>query len=131
MTFPAAVTTGLAVGLWLSGYRPAGLGVAIGGATGIVITATWLVGAIASFDRPGVTALGLTMGLWPIRLALLFFAAGTGAIFGAEPISLVFALFGTYVAGHIVEALVLEALARAVRPPPATPPDPAPGSNPG
>ncbi len=118
LTIPAAVTTGAAAALWLSGHRPTGLGVAIGGAAGIVITATWLAGAVVSFDRPGVTALGLTMGLWPIRLALLFFAAGSGAIFGAEPIAMALALFATFVAGHVVEALVLDALARAVRPPP-------------
>ena len=118
LTLPAAITTGAAVALWLSGHRPTGLGIALGGATGVVITATWVVGSIVGFDRPGSAALGLTMGFWPIRLALLFFAAGTGAIFGAEPISLVLALFGTYIGGHVVEALVLDALARAVRVPP-------------
>lgn len=119
LTIPAAITAGAAVGLWLSGLRPSGLGVAIGGATGVVITATWVFGALASFDRPGFAALGMTMGLWPIRLALLFFAAGSAAIFGAEPISTVLALFATYIGGHVVEALVLDALARAVRPRPS------------
>lgn len=118
LALPAAMTAGTAVALWLTGHRPSSLGVAIGGTTGIVITASWLIGALISFDRPGVTALGLTMGLWPIRLALLFFAAGSGAIFGVDAIALVLALFATFVAGHVVEALVLDALARAVRPPP-------------
>lgn len=120
LTIPAALTAGTAAGLWSSGFRPAGLGVAIGGATGVVITATWVVGSLVGFDRPGSAALALTMGLWPIRLALLFFAAGSGAIFGVEPISMVLALFATFVGGHVVEALVLDALARAVRKPPTT-----------
>lgn len=114
----AAATAAATVALGLTGHGPSALGAALGGSAGVVITATWLFGALASFDRPGTTALGLTVGLWPIRLALLFFAAGAGAIFGAEPIALVLAFFGTSVAGHVVEALVLDALARAVRPSP-------------
>ncbi|MCO5165393.1 MAG: hypothetical protein M9894_03375 [Planctomycetes bacterium] len=115
LAIPLGVAGIVSAALFATAHPAAGMGVAIGGITGLLITATWVFGALFAFDRSGGALMGLTMGLWPIRIALLFVAAALGAVLGVEPISLVVTLFLTHVAGHVVEAMVLDALARSVR----------------
>lgn len=115
LAIPLGVSGAVSAALFATSHPAAGMGVAIGGLTGLLITATWVFGALFAFDRSGGALMGFTMGLWPIRIGLLFAAAALGAFLGVEPISLVVTLFLTHVAGHVVEATVLDALARTMR----------------
>lgn len=119
LTAPAALAAATAAGLLAAGHRGPALGVALGSGAALVITASWVVGALATFHRSGNALLGFTIGLWPLRIAVIVLTAAAGMILAAEPISLVLALVVTHVWGHLVEALTLDALARAGRLPPS------------
>lgn len=118
-TFPVLVGAVVTAGLVSTDHRAVALGVAIGVATGLLLTATWVVGALVTFHRRGDLLLLATLGLWPVRIIILFLVAALGWYVEAEPFSLVTALFATHVYGHVVEAHALDALARAARRPPA------------
>jgi hypothetical protein len=116
---PAALAAATAAGLLAAGHHGPAIGVALGAGAALVITASWVVGALATFHRPGAALLGFTIGLWPLRIALIVLTAAAGMILAAEPVSLVLSLVVTHVWGHVVEAATLGALARAGRLPPS------------
>jgi hypothetical protein len=126
LAIPAAVAASVVAGLFAAGHRGPALGVTLGAGAALLITASWVVGALATFHRSGAALLGFTVGLWPVRIALIVLTAAAGMILAAEPISLVLSMVVTHVWGHVVEATTLDALAQAGRAA-AKPPDPPSG----
>lgn len=116
LAVPAAVGVALTIALLGSGRRAEGLGVALGVGAGLLLTATWVVGALATFHRRGDVLLLATLGLWPLRVAFLVVVASIGTILGADPFALIVSLVATHVYGHLAEAQALGALADAARP---------------
>lgn len=115
LALPAALAAVAAAALAAAGHRGPAIGVGLGAGTGLAITASWLLGALVTFHRSGGALMGFTVGLWPLRIALLFLTAAAGTLLQAEPISLVLSLLATHIWGHVVEALTLDALAQAAR----------------
>lgn len=113
LALPAALATSVVAGLFAAGHRAPAIGIALGAGAALVITASWLLGALLTFHRSGGALLGFTVGLWPVRIALIVVTAAAGMILQAEPISLVLSLVVTHVWGHVVEATTLDALVQA------------------
>ncbi|RMG06342.1 MAG: hypothetical protein D6731_26010 [Planctomycetota bacterium] len=96
-----------------------------------VVTATWTLGALATFGSSQRSFLVATVGALPLRLLWVLGCAWTAAQLGLHLASFVAALVPTLVAGHVLEAWTFGALAAASEPPPPFPPerpDPVQGS---
>lgn len=94
-----------------AGHDAIALGIVIGHAGAQLVTGTWLVGAILSYDRPNDAFLKATIGLSPLRLILLAAVVGLGLWLGDPDTSALFlALVATHLAGHVIEGLVLRRL---------------------
>ena len=101
----------LALAYLRAGHEALALGVLVGHAGAQLVTCTWLVGAILTFDRPNDAFLQATLGLSPLRLILLAGVVGCALwLADPNPNALFFSLVGTHLAGHVIEALVLRRL---------------------
>jgi len=102
------------------------LGIVVGHLAAQVVGLTWLVGAVWAFDASSTTFFRATLGLAPVRAAAFIGALLLGPRLGADASALFAAFVATALVGHVVEALALNALADAARPPRKPSVDPAP-----
>lgn len=98
--------------LYLQREQPAlALGVFLGHSAAQLVTASWLVGAILTFDRSSQDFLQATLGMSPLRLVVIATVVGCGLwLSDPDPAALFFSLMLTHVAGHAVEGFVLRRL---------------------
>jgi len=115
---PAGGVVAACVLLNLSGRAPIALGLALGHGVAIVLSLSWVLGAILFQDADHKLFLGFTLGQWPFRLAavVLIFWMATSSLALSIP-ALFFAFLATHVYGHVVQGLTFSALGRASRPP--------------
>lgn len=109
--------TTLCAGLGLyflqTGQGPRALGLFLGHAAAQLVTASWVAGAIATFDRGSEDFLRATLGASPLRFLVLATIVGLGLwLTDPDQPALFFALLLTHVAGHVIEHLVLARLNR-------------------
>ncbi len=124
-----AVAFGLASAI-RADHEAQALGIALGHVAAQVVGLTWIVGAVRTFDASSATFFRATLGLAPVRAAAFLGALLLGPRLGADASALFASFVATALLGHVVEALALNALADAARPPrrkqPETSVDPAP-----
>lgn len=102
------VCAGLALLYLQAGHPRHALGVFLGHVAAQLVTATWLVGAILSFDRGTQEFMRATLGMSPLRLLVLVTVVVAGVLLTeADHVALFLSLIGTHVYGHVVEGLVL------------------------
>ncbi|MBL4846100.1 MAG: hypothetical protein JKY65_11280 [Planctomycetes bacterium] len=99
---------GLGLTFLYSGQGARALGVFLGHSAAQLLTISWLLGAILTFDRENDDFIRATLGASPLRFVVMGTIVGLG-IWLSDPdeSALFFSLMASYVAGHFVEAVVL------------------------
>jgi len=107
--------TSLCAGLGLyflqTGQGARALGLFLGHIGAQLVTASWVAGAILTYDRESRDFLQATLGASPLRFVVLGTIVGLGLwLTDPDQPALFFSLMLTHVAGHVIEHLVLKRL---------------------
>jgi len=90
-------------------------GLLVGHATGLVVIGSWTLGAIAAWGASDRRFLGLTVGMWPVRLGAVAVVCFAAPVLGLDTEALVGVLLLAVVYGEVLLALTGTALTRAAR----------------
>lgn len=104
---------GLGLYFLQTGQGARALGLFLGHVGAQLVTASWIAGAILTFDRENDDFMRATLGATPLRFVVLATIVGLG-LWLTEPDqpALFFSLMLTHVLGHVIEHLVLARLNR-------------------
>ena len=110
--------------LHTAGRQPTAVGIVVGYLTGAAIAGSWALGAAWGFGAQIQVFRRLTLGLWPLRVAILLLGFAIGeSLLGADRNALLLSLLLTWVAGQVAHGWVAMTLADAAQ---APTPDPTP-----